>query len=118
MKTIFALILSLGLMACDPSDVAVDNLDSGQTYTYRLKISGYNTDYHIDVYSNDESLDVDRTLVGTTQIQDIVSGSYLQGTITRVNGTGHLSIVILRDGINIFQTSITVPSDSIDIGTL
>lgn len=108
MKLPILLLAALLTVSCNETTAALaEAASNGQTYTYTIKISATTSDYTLDVQTPTETQDTGQVTISGTQDQYIISGTSISGTVTRHNGPGHMSVVVLKDGVNVFTESIT-----------
>lgn len=83
---------------------------------YEIKISGTDTDFEVDTTSDVESTSsgIKHLSFVVTQMQFYTSGVSMSGTVTRHNGPGHVNVVIKKDGIPIYNQSITTSSGTLN----
>lgn len=118
--SLFYTMIMVSLFGCNVEEVqeVVDGTVAKPTYTYTLKISATTTDYAVDVQTDTESLSTGTVTIGGTQDQYVLTGSEFTGTVTRYNGPGHVSIVVLKEGVNVWSESIMTTTGYKDLGSL
>ena len=112
----FMMLALAGCEGSDPENIVQTAVSSpsAPVYQYEVRTSATNTSFEIEGMTTTQNMDTGvQNQTGTGSKSYFIEGETFQGQTERFSGIGHLQTLVFKDGVLIYNQSITTPTGTV-----